>query len=487
MGSNRVEIDFVPYLCEAFSTNPKIYKDIDLYYNKNKSYYYELAKNNEYYNHPIALEGSFKGTEYFRKVLGLLSSEEFSRDHVFYLIKKGWNYIYTYVNNKNSFTLEEFCASYLRKVHGIDNSSDDELNSCMTIFLWYTISNFPDKLQASELLGNSWKRFDVRLKHYKGESQYNRLSFDNLPKEKKKLINTIILKLKSIGFSVGRIYEDSSYGEDEDILSYKMKLEILYDFYKVSLPSIYPSNIFKEKDLKEILTCYVINKNDIEEIDFNELLKFVLSAINIKGLTHAYLDSKQYYLSNNKDYYEAEIDKLNNAANEYNIELDYFKMENKKLNDLIAKKEKQIKMLENKLEKTETNNNEVDSLRELMFSLSDKSTDENSHEINVNDIDNQKGIIVGGFDSIHADLKEVLTNWKFISVKSINYDVNLLNDRDIVVFMVNYMSHALYYKTIENIKRINKGDKDIKIGYVNNNNYNLVLEELNNIICKYGK
>lgn len=93
-----MEFNILPFLCEALSINKKIYKSIDKLYNKHRIEFYKVAKENEFYNHPIAKQGSVIQDEYFRKSLGIGICANEYKDEFMDILKKGWSYEYTTVN-----------------------------------------------------------------------------------------------------------------------------------------------------------------------------------------------------------------------------------------------------------------------------------------------------------------------------------------------------------------------------------------------------
>jgi hypothetical protein len=64
-----------------------------------------------------------------------------------------------------------------------------------------------------------------------------------------------------------------------------------------------------------------------------------------------------------------------------------------------------------------------------------------------------------------------LPNFSFIN--SENFDIKVLDNIDIVFFFPNFLSHALYYKVINEVRK-----RNIKVGYISKLNKELALEEI---------
>ena len=114
------KLNLLGFLCEAFGQNEKIYKDIDLLYQKRKYEFYRLARENEWYNHPLITEGSLLHEEYAKKMLGIMlyqtdnSEDEDIAKEVDNLVKKGWSYAYTFLNF-SEISLTKFVQKYIKK------------------------------------------------------------------------------------------------------------------------------------------------------------------------------------------------------------------------------------------------------------------------------------------------------------------------------------------------------------------------------------
>ncbi|CAG7841144.1 hypothetical protein CLOHAE12215_02568 [Clostridium haemolyticum] len=196
--NNRTPLDLLPFMAEAFSVNPRIYKLIDKIYNTDKIRFIAKAKENKWYNSSISQEGSIEQEYYFKKSLGILlvaREDRYITDEVLKIITKGWRYAHTYVNQHNTLSLTHFIGSYIKKKHGIDNVTDDELNSngLMLIFM-STIYEGKTLDENDDMCKCIISTYFQRIEHMKDSS---RININNISKEQKKIIRDLELKLKN--------------------------------------------------------------------------------------------------------------------------------------------------------------------------------------------------------------------------------------------------------------------------------------------------
>ena len=474
----RIEVSILPFLAETFSTNKKVYKNIDKIYNTNKIYFIQIAKKDIYYNHPIAQEGNIEQEYYFKKSLGILNVAKQDKniaEQVINICKKGWKYVYTYIQQHNNIKPSIFLDRYIKKNKGLDNITDDELNSNIVILLFLAQQLEKSVDESDELYQEAIKGYILRIQNYEKE---NRISINYLSKEKLKELRRLELKIKNEDkiqiYPSSYRFSPNQYNGlqiNVDTMSQKDKyfnaFDYIFDLENISLISIVGKNYLKSKDIQELIFCYTqFFRKDTKEkiynesIDYNELLKYIYPAIQIRYLCREYKKAKKYFFQNFDEQLYEEISKTENEK--LKLELEKLKCKNKRLTQ--------------KLDKSCHNRNELIALREFVFNL-DIETPIVEKSINYNDLNEYKGVVIGGHNSWQNKMKEVLTKWKFISVETINFDENILKNNDYIFINIGYMSHAMYYKVISILDKIDK-----KIFFINNQNIDLCLNEIWNKI-----
>lgn len=80
-------------------------------------------------------------------------------------------------------------------------------------------------------------------------------------------------------------------------------------------------------------------------------------------------------------------------------------------------------------------------------------------------------------------MKQLLPSFSFVHPSVTNLDTSILNNVDIVFFYTNYLSHALYYKVIDDIR-----EHGVQFRYLKDNtNENIVLKQIYKEIVKDQK
>jgi hypothetical protein len=83
----------------------------------------------------------------------------------------------------------------------------------------------------------------------------------------------------------------------------------------------------------------------------------------------------------------------------------------------------------------------------------------------INDIPKvTKGVIIGGSPQWQQNMKSIVPHYKFIEANELNYDTKILENAERIYFNTAYCSHALFYKTINIVRK-----KKLDILFINNN------------------
>ena len=128
------QIDLTPFLCEAFSSNPKIYKAIEEIYLQNRLAYYRLAKESSWYTHEILTCQSIEKEIVMKRALGILL--EGDTEKILLIIKKGWKSIYNQIKNQQEIKASEILYQMIPKTKtGQDRITNDELNSYAMVII----------------------------------------------------------------------------------------------------------------------------------------------------------------------------------------------------------------------------------------------------------------------------------------------------------------------------------------------------------------
>jgi len=472
------QVNILPFLIEALSIKKSIRKDIDALYELDKYRFYKKAKESDWYNNLIVKEGDIYREVYAKKALGIIlcAVDDIDLSQKFLqIIKRGWPRAFSYVEKQDNIDVEKYIVSIASE---IDNMHIDIFNSELTV-LYFLAINFDKKFVINEGLEVLEKNLLQREKHYLGlePSSY---SFDKLSDDTKR--HAADLK-KQIYSKIGEI---STYGKmfssKVDVVKREIDfMSFLFDSEELSMDALFFENDISKKDVIEILALYY---NVFKDMDVESATKHLVSGTIIKCLLKAYKQVKMYFFGHNQETMfldmerrDEEIEKLkseNNMLKNKVSELsqtiaDYKKsLENKYLQET-KMLNKTIEDLKMQLDEEHQKDSELNALREFMFSLDTKKVYSNSaKEV---DLSSVKGLIVGGQETWQKELKKSLPNFSFVN--SENFDIKVLDNVDIVFFFPNFLSHALYYKVINEVRK-----RNIKVGYISKLNKELALEEI---------
>lgn len=469
-----MELNLIPFLAEALSYNKNIYKDIDALYVTNKFIFYENAVKSEFYNCNIANERSLIEDEYFKKSVGLLetcikNNDEYLNNDICRLFEKGFKTTFNYFKNKTKADFNEY-GEFLK--NSFDSMSDDEINAniCSAIFF----STFMDEVDN---IDGVLELLLLRLQHYNGN---NRFSYKNATKE----IKSEVRKLKSL---LDENIAKYVFSTDPD---YESAYSFLYDSENISQISLFQELKFNENDMNEILMSYWCGKKQYGlRMRLND---YVIPAIHIKCMLKAYKKVKEMYFANNKETMYLELKIKENKIKDIQLLLDKTKEKTKQLinknktdsKELIKENDslkKEVQKLQQELQKREDNTKEVIALRDFIFSMSYSENHSfiDDVECNIESIKNKNVTIIGGHPKLQQKLKELFPDWKYISIDINILDEAIIYNSDFVIFNINYLSHKLYYKIINIIT-----NTEIKIGYIENRNIDIICKEIHNIINK---
>ncbi|HGS9095417.1 TPA: hypothetical protein ACMU2U_001173 [Clostridioides difficile] len=472
------ELNLIPFLAEALSINKKCYSIIDKYYSKNKLKYMDLAKKSIFYNSKIASEGSIIQEYYFKRALGILSSQE--NGTIFEIYKFGYRVAYNYVNSIQIFKASNFLKKLLSKVN---NFSDDELNGNMLVAI-SLCGALEKEIDNSDIVYK--KMIDGLLLR---NDSYSRevLSIDNLDKKYKKILSKIELKLKSLYL---KEYIPSSYvlnidatkGYKGNNLTFLEKqilgLDYISNLEGISIISIVGKDIFKSKQIQELILAYLKVQDNIEDennINYEDLFRFIIPAIDLRYWAREYKKAKQFFFNNFDE-------ELKEVMKEKEIEIKELKKENLLLQDEKEKLKLELELLqkdknrlESEIKEQCTSKEELVQLRNFMFNQQQEQEEKVLIDESIN-LKNIKAIIFGGHPNWILKMKEKLTNFEFIPANTINFNVSILDSYEYVFINASFIGHAMYYKIIENLNR------DNKLRYINNVNVDRAIEDIKNAI-----
>lgn len=482
----------VPFLADAFSTNKKTYDDVNKIYNLDKVKFIDLAKQDTYYNSIICESSNIEEEYYFKKTLGLICEAKKNnsiKDEIITICKKCWKYAFTFIKENETIKLSVYLNKLMKKYNGVSNFNEIDIHSNLTVvlFLAQNLNKTIDRTDEQYLKRINY--YKLRLNFFENKTNVNidKLSKDNLKKLRQlelKIINDKKIEFIPLKYNLTNDY-DLNYNTGISIYKlskqekYFIAFEDIFDIDGVSLINIVKNNYLKSKDIQQLIYLYINWFEENEEIDFDEIRKYLYPAIQIRYLCREYKKAKKYFFDNFTEELHNQVEKFDKENKEIIKNNLLLTDENNKLKLQIEEMKRDSKRLTQELSEANTNKIELVALREFIFNLNTKIPVE-INNINYTVINEFKGIIIGGYNSWQTKMKELLSEWTFISVDTSNFDENILKNNNHIFINASCMSHGMYYRVMKVICSTNNK----KIHFINNQNTEICIEKIHNQIKK---
>ena len=415
------------------------------------------------------------------------------------LCKIGYRYEYNCINQVKEVDLMLIMRKVMKKYR--DMGTEEFIRSQIVVIF---LSAIYEKLDYE----NKWTIQTINTLSGLGVINQDKMGYkyENLHSEDilaaRKLLKQIKKKIKEIDGKETPIEESSVFyiPKDPTELKYNVnkisKLELVCEMYRItskidgnSIDSIIQGHL-KEKEFIEILTILLqflqgklVTKWSNEYLDkgiptdvFYELMEYLFPLITMRNLYRAYSEGIEYFFENYQQGLQEEIDRIKKENRKLKEEIN---IANNKADAVTHENEylkKELERVSKELMDTHKNTTELNSLRNLAFSLEEGneiSEDELVSEEELKAISEVDGIIFGGTAKWRAKMKSLLSNWVFIAPETLNFDTKILKGDKVIVINASHIGHAMYYKIIENSNSIN---------FINSKNTNRALNEIKRFI-----
>ncbi|WP_113675821.1 hypothetical protein [Vallitalea guaymasensis] len=484
MDSNKEQFNLTLFLTEAIVSNKKVFAIVDKAYEKNSYRAYKLARESEYYDHPIFTSGSILRNIMCKRILGLILLDmEGNKNIIENIIKKGWNNLYNYIENyKSDLELEKVVFRFVNA-----NMTDDEVNAVTTIAIVVT-NIFSINLEQDELLNKYLTMQMDRLNFYNNNSQkFSQFCYNNLSKDEIKRTESIYNRICNKYHSINNINDINNFKRYEEISQYLDSILMITNTEELEFND--EMITYNKRDITEILALYwMVNRNQ----NVIEATKYLIQGLILKYFLKDYNNIKKYYFKNNREtmFFKIEDkDKEINQLTEDNQkqhaiiyskqhEIELLKKKITSLEKNLLKEfsqerknyKAQLKVMEQKNKSLEFENEELEKLRDLFF---DSSIKKSKNDINISTYDI---MIVGGHENLHKQIKEKYPNIKCYD--GFNSKISIGNSPELILFFWQYMNHSTYDVMITYCRKNN-----IQFGYVTANNLQLLVEQIKYILA----
>lgn len=464
---------YLVHMADALVFNKKMRIDLSRLYESDKYRFYKKAKESTAYNIDLVTQVGLDKEIHIKKALGLILCAEEDPDllgKLIEIVKKYYFKVYQAYRNASLEIMAEMSIGLLKR--GADNIELKVYQFILMFLIKYAKErpeNFIDQVFLSAIAQ------DTRF-----AEKHSVIKMDTAKKieERKPLIDGI---LERINCNKGDIRSavDILSSSNKEISDYGQMLAVLFDFEKMSISNMLNHIELTEHDIKEIILAYTLKYNDK---NLERSTNVLINGILIKSLIKAYKEVKQIYFENNKEtlylemqLYEDKIKELAEVNKNLSEKLEKIEGEHKAIEEkliqnhstelsnikkghgeVISILSKEIKQLKMQLEKQSLNNSELFALRETLFNI--EKEEDNPYKTDINLLDllkYKKVLVIGGRDELRKKMKDKYEEISVIDGFNESFDTRIINSMDIVFFYVGSMSHAVYYKAINAIRKNN--------------------------------
>ena len=515
------QLDFTPLLTLAFTNNKKLEKDINNIYQKNKDKADQLTKKSKFIKSCVIFNGNIEKDNNKRKALAVIELIKDTNDNITLekLIKKGWKGIHELSKDESRDLTHLFNSSSLLKTNRQEmknfKSSEDfkftELNDedkglqAIVAFIAHFYSTNIFFTMFGKSITNGLALLSLE------SNEFIKLGYvENLVEEDKafnkriEYIGKHFLELTSNASNFEELY---SFVENENVNKLINSINSLFDLEDLSfLNSIYDDNIHEE-EIYALAGNYLLTHRNQNK---DKAAEHIIYYLYLQKLIQAYkITKKEYFkLSDilnempSEREIEKQLSKLKDKHNETVIknnnlekQLEIVKFENERLRkDYKQTIEKENIKLHQQIqslikEKEEILANEVnlkDELKELeeftnnLLEENDKDSAINNdiEESIISTIQGLNVLMLGGHKGWHSKLKEILgNNLSCVEGNNVNFDKNLIDNKDVVFIYTDFMSHGFFRKIIRRMK-----SQGVPYGFIESTSINRALEEMYEII-----
>ena len=443
MGKN-VGLNLIPFIANIFA-DKKFYKDIDKIYKTDELKFNIESKKSKFYK--CFSSGSALKQLYYHRALGVIESKILTPKDICNILEKYYKYEFTYSHNLKTFRMSDYIEKINKKFN--KKMSTNDFNNRLVVMILICMEK-DINVDTEDILFQKFMEVMKKILIFEQDTGI-KINYTKATQEDK---NIVYKQFKRIQKENPYLLKEGVEPSDK-LTENKSAIEFIFDTFNLSLGNLVEDIELTDNEILSILYCYLVAHQGLIE-DIKDLDNWLSYSIKLAYTLKAYNESKEYL--------------LNNSNEELLLKIQELKEENKKLNNNLDISINKINLLEkesattlnenNKLkleiEKLSKDKEEINSLREYIFNNSNLNEEFANITFNTDEVINKLNqldvIIIGGNQSWINKIKEILSNWSYISANSINFDVKLL-DNKYVLFNTDYVSHSMYYKVIENISR----------------------------------
>lgn len=498
-------ITLIPYLAKALLDNLIIRKDLLALCHEYRYASYKLMKKTEFLYEDFLKNFPLDYEMEIRKVIGILNiafdrriyngKTQYERylslelmDKLNNLMIKGWSNINNKLRKQVGDQVDLLDMIPILRLGILSDGNQREINEIPVYLMlgaYYNI-DYQNKIYFNKYMEDSMVLYRLNNQDYAVFSKENFLKDKFLLAQCKRIRSKYFSYLdnKSLidvyyshiddypDISTTMALTESELGfigskfDDKNLKIRPIDIDYLIAQYLMSVEAV--EEKFKSGDNNKYFETISVDKSKIDE---KNLTGTVISGLITNLLIKTIKDNREYHLDNREEklYYrveelETENEVLQEGQSGYEKQIDQLEFQVGKLrNEYKANLEREnIRLEKEKLSLEE----ELEAIKRQLMALEnmvlrqDQTEDEEVHVLsNYQDLN---GIMVGGYNKLHREIEAEVPSLLFIDADNDNYDTNILLNKEYIYIYTPYISHSLYYKTI-NVCR----SKKLNVVYIN--------------------
>lgn len=508
--------DILELVVIALGSHEYLHSDIDRLYNEHKLKYYQAYQESPFRHSETFSRYTMSKEERMKKVAGLIAwsyqNENFSLLDA--LIKKGYKFVWHYVNHNSALIIDQFILAYSKKRGGIEKVSELEMFNQTIIFHFLCLRNnmlYYSDTDYGKVVQDNFVRFLNNIRESK--LAYTSAEIDKMDQ----MLNNYYLRDKDFPITVDKVFDKIILEEFRSHLNFNEVIgsrehdaisELVYKNGISQHVKIYSDFLqLLNADVTDLSSSIRLNKEDIYRILKNYLdnidakdyeaqamqNQLVIANLFIYILVKEYQRAKEIHYKHYQNDLFDELSHLKNIIEEQSLQLqhekirlnrenDRYREENKRLNRQLQEIQKQNAILTAEMDNREEHAKEIVALRDFLYTSENPTVDDQTKNIEEKLVDLKKYKIgmIGGHPNWQKKLKEIMPAVILVNPDEINKDLAFIDRLDYLFINTSIFSHAFYERVMKQV-----GKSEVTLHYLNaSGNIKISLQEMYQKIVK---
>jgi hypothetical protein len=485
------EINIRHFLILALGGSQYLHPIIEDMYQENRLEYYEAYRNSGMYTDIIITRFITRNEEKMKQVSGIVEWSYLHNnfENLMKLIKKGYKYSYQFVQQRKVVDLGEFELGFTKKRGGMGKVTDLDLlyGSVVVLYLCNRENKICDmnneyghlfingiRSLISESISRNIRFSPENRELYKKE--VDELFFKyGIPRNMQttsigKFFEMFVEKQTDEKIKSSPLYNDMQEIREavfqEGISRYIGSLSLWVRINGINEMDLTDSAVLTKEDVEIIFLDYVIASQVSKQITAKDRDLYIITLLYTQALALVYKETKHLYLDDSQEKHYLEIKQAQQHIEAKTAELNKQEAGWKKekedqlgkiaeLQSELRKTQKTLQMNQVEMEKNDSSTKELAALRAYMYNSQQVNVvkEETATDRILSDLKVKRVAVFGGHPNWRNKLKEVLPNYTFIDVDSINRELTFVDNMDAVFVNYDHFNHKFYERLMKHMSR----------------------------------